>query len=287
MKNAKNAKNAKNVHNNLSDYSHYMLHNSSNYKPSIKNSVLEILNKFVEVIIEYMRFISEKLAIKNKRYNKFIFERGLKTLINVFSIIFYYTKNLELSFYHTQKAYYFYIEFIEQISDDNVTFLQLSSKDAILFVYKKTIFELNNDYKKNIKELSLEEKYILGTVDLYINIYKGISLYIMNHNRFNFENKKDYINTSCNLIKNISETLNKHKMNFDEIDCIYEFTTLIYNTKMEIADFFNLLNEFIENICLKKKIDENIIKHKIYDVKIRDFINNNELNKIMEYIFSN
>ena len=280
----KNVKNVKNVHNNLSDYSHYMLHNTLNYKPSIKNSVLEILNKFIEVILEYMRFISEKVAKKNKKYNNFLFERGLKTLIHVFSIIFYYTKNLELSFYHTQKAYYFYIEFIEQISDDNITFLQLSSKDAILFVYKKTIFELNNDYKKNIKELSLEEQNILETVNLYINMYKSMVLYTMNHN---YENKKDYINTSCNVIKNISETLNKNKMNYEQIDCIYEFTTLLYNKKIEIVDFFNLLDEFVKKINLKKKIDENIIKYKIYDVKMSDFINNNELNKIVEHIFSN
>jgi hypothetical protein len=99
-----------------------------------------------------MRFISEKTTMKNKLYYKFIFERGIETLLHVFSIIFYYTKNLELTFYHTQKAYYFYIEFIEQISDDNVTFLQLSSRDAVMFVYKKTIFDINNEYKKNIKE---------------------------------------------------------------------------------------------------------------------------------------
>ena len=280
----KNVKNVKNVNNNLSDYSHYLLHNTSNYKPSIKNSVLEILNKIVEVILEYMCFISEKVTKKNKKYNKFIFERGLKKLIHVFSNIFYYTKNLELSFYHTQKAYYFYIEFIEQISDDNITFLQLSSKDAILFVYKKTIFELNNECKKNTKEQSLEEKNILRTVNLYINMYKGMVLYIMNHNN---EHKKDYLNTSCNLIKNISETLNKNKMNYEQIDCLYEFTTLLYNTKIEIVDFFHLLDEFIKKINLKKKIDENIIKYKFYDVKINDFINNNELNKIVEHIFSN
>lgn len=58
-----------------------------------------------------------------------------------------------------KKAYYFYIEFIEQISDNNVTFLQLSSRDAILFVYKRTIFELNNEYIKNIKELTIAEKH--------------------------------------------------------------------------------------------------------------------------------
>lgn len=279
----KNVKNIKNVNNNLSDYSHYMLYNSLNYNPLIKNSVFEILNKFVEVIIEYMHFISEKLAKKHKRYNKFIFERGLKTLIHIFSIIFYFTKNLELSFYHTQKAYYFYIEYIEQISDDNITFLQLTSRDAILFVYKKTIFELNNDCKKNIKEPNIEEKNILKTVNLYINMYKNIVLYIINHN---CENKNDYINTSCNLIKNISETINKNKINYEQIDCVYEFITFLSNIKIEVIDFLNLLDEFIKRLILKKKIDENTIKHKIHDLKISNFTNN-KLNMIIEHIFSN
>ena len=70
------------------------------------------------------------------------------------------TGYLELSFYHTQKAYYFYIEYIEQISDDNITFLQLTSRDAILFVYKKTIFELNNDCKKKILKNPILKKKI-------------------------------------------------------------------------------------------------------------------------------
>jgi hypothetical protein len=34
--------------------------------------------------------------MKNKPYYRFIFERGIETLIHVFSCIFYYTKNLEL-----------------------------------------------------------------------------------------------------------------------------------------------------------------------------------------------
>jgi hypothetical protein len=277
-------KNAKNINNNLSDNSHYMLYNSLNYKQFIKNSVFEISNKLIEVILEYMCFLSEKVIKKNKKYNKFIFERGLNTLIHVFLNLFYNTKNLELSFYHTQKAYYFYIEFIEQISDDNITFLQLSSKDAILFVYKKTIFELNNECKKNIKELNIEEINILKTVNLYINMYKNIVFYTMN---FNCENKNDYINTSCNLIKNISETINKNKLNYEQIDCVYEFTTLLYNTKIEIVDFFHLLDEFINKINLKKKIDENTIKYNINILKISNFTNNNELNMIVEQIFSN
>jgi hypothetical protein len=167
MKNSKND-------NSLSENSNYLLYNVANYKVSIDNSVTEILTKFVRVIVEYMRFISEKITMKNKQYYKFIFERGIETLMHIFSIIFYYTKNLELTFYHCQKAYYFYIEFIEQISDDNVTFLQLSSRDAILFVYKKTIFDLHNEYRKNIPEPTIEEKNILSIVVSNTYIYKNI-----------------------------------------------------------------------------------------------------------------
>lgn len=285
MKNAKNTTN-KLSNNSLSDTSNFILYNITNYKPVIENSVSEILTKFVEVIIEYMRFISEKIMMKNKPYYRFIFERGLETLIHVFSVIFYYTKNLELTFYHTQKAYYFYIEFIEQISDDNVTFLQLSSRDAILFVYKKTIFDLNNEYKKNIEEPSIEEKNILATVDMYTYIYKNIVLFIINHNGFKYENKNDYINTSCDAIEFISETLNKNKIKQNYIECVYLFITVLIDKKIEILDFFKVLDQFIKRIITKKKFDEKVIKNKIYDSEINNFINNNELDMIVEWIFS-
>jgi hypothetical protein len=285
MKHSKNTT-IKLTNNNVGDNSHYILYNTSNYKAVIKNSVSEILTKFVEVIIEYMMFISEKIMMKNKPYYRFIFERGIETIIHVFSVIFYYTKNLELTFYHTQKAYYFYIEFIEQISNDNVTFLQLSSRDAILFVYKKTIFDLNNEYRKGIQEPTSEEKNILAIVDTYTHIYKSIVLFIINHTDFKYENKNEYINTSCNAIVFISETLNKNKIKSNHIECVYLFITLLDDKKIDMLDFFRLLDEFIKKVISKKKFDEKIIKNKIYDSEINNFVNHNELNKIVEWIFS-
>jgi hypothetical protein len=289
MKNSKNTS-SKLTNITLSDTSQFILYNTSNYKAVINNSVSEILTKFVEVIIEYMRFISEKIIMKNKSYYRFIFERGIETLIHVFSVIFYFTKNLELTFYHTQKAYYFYIEFIEQISDDNITFLQLSSRDAILFVYKKTIFDMNNEYKKNIQEPTSEEKIILSTVDSYTHIYKSVVLFLINHNDFyklvKYENKNEYIQSSCNSIEFISETLNKNKIKSNYIECVYLFITLLDDKQIEILDFFRLLDEFIKKAISKKKIDEKLIKNKIYDSELSNFINNNELNKIVEWIFS-
>lgn len=272
--------------NSLSDNSNYILYNTLNYKPTIDYSISDILTKFVSVNIEYMRFISEKITMKNKPYYKFIFERGIETLIHVFSIIFYYTKNLELTFYHTQKAYYFYIEFIEQISDDNVTFLQLSSRDAIMFVYKKTIFDINNEYRKNFKEPSIEEKNILALLDSYTYIYKSIVQFIINHVDFKYDNKLIYINNCCDKIDSIAEILNKNKTKKGVIECIYLFTNLLADKQMEINSFFTLLDEFIKKILSKKKPDDKIIKHNIYDSEINVFIINNEFNKIVDWLLT-
>ena len=110
------------------DINSYLLYNVNNYKQQIENSQEEILRKFVSVIIEYLNFISEKITMKNKLYYKFILERGLETLIHTFSFIFYYTKNLELTFYHTQKAYYFYLEFIEQMVQWEIPYTLIFTK---------------------------------------------------------------------------------------------------------------------------------------------------------------
>ena len=274
-----------NQKNTLSENSYFILHNSLNYKDKINNSLVEIMNKFVEVILEYMRLISDKITMKNKLHYHFIIKRGIETIIHVFSVIFYYTKNLELTFYHSQKAYYFYIEFIEQISDDNMTFLQLSSRDAVMFVYKKTIFELNNEYKKKIQEPICEEKTLLKMFNLYKDTYKKIIMYIINHDDFKHETKTDYIYICCNSIETINKELHKNKLNQSYIECVYLFTSLLNDKKLDILDFSKLLDTFVKKITNKKKIDENIIKHKINDLEITTFIHNNELNNPIEWIF--
>ena len=127
-----------------------VLYDVTNYKPNINDNSVYILDKYTNILIDFYNLFKEKIKTKQKEFFIFLFERGLDTIIHVFLTILFYTKNVELTYYHSQKAYYFYIEFIEQISNDNVSFLQLSSRDAVLFVYKKTIYEINNDYKKKI-----------------------------------------------------------------------------------------------------------------------------------------
>ncbi len=253
--------------NNPMDFGNYVLYNTDNYKPQITNSLQEILNKFSEILIEYMRFISEKIKIKNKRHYVFIFERGIETLIHVFTMIFYYTKNLDLTFFHSQKAYYFYIEFIEQISDDNITFLQLSSRDAVVFVYKKTIYDINNDYKKTCAPLTGEENVIMDVLNSYMTIYKKISSYIINNPRFIFDKKEECINSACDKLVHITSLINKNKNKVKNPfgESIYLFIKLLIKEQVSIPLFFTTLEEFIKCVQIKKKgiVDEPILINKI------------------------
>jgi hypothetical protein len=155
-----------------SQSSQYTLLNISNFNKIMTSSIKNVLEKYVLLIIEYNNFISEKINIKNKKYYEFIYNRGLDTISHVFSMILFYTKNLDITYYHSQKSFYFYVEFIEQIIDIQHSFLQLSSRDASIFVYKKTIYEINNEYRKSIdsnKETNANE---LEIINLYIEIYK-------------------------------------------------------------------------------------------------------------------
>lgn len=271
------------------EYSQYLLNNVSNYKNIIQNTPCEIVTKLTKVLIEYMRLISEKNNIKNKQYYIFIFERGIETLIHIFSIIFYYTKNLELSFYHTQKAYYFYIEFIEQISDDTITFLQLSSRDALMFVYKKTIFEINNDIKKKCISLTKDEKIIISYIDGNMPIYKKIVSFMLAHKDFKYENKLEYINICCDKIQELTIILNR----YNKKESIYLFINLLENKNLEspilICQFFKLLEEFIikSKVQINKKAnkEKNLI-NKIYDCSTNNYINEYGTSSLIEYIFT-
>ena len=135
----------------ISIMSQYSLHNLENYNHILTSTCEEIQLKYNNLITEYLFFVIENIHFKNEAFYKFIIQRGLITITNVFNVILFYSKNLDMSYYHSQKAFYFYVEFIGQISADQHTFLQLSSRDAIMFVYKKTIFDINNECKK--KEL--------------------------------------------------------------------------------------------------------------------------------------
>lgn len=261
------------------DVDEYALINPNNYNTIIANTVNEITIKYVTLITEYMRFISEKIKVKRHEHFKFIIEKGIDTLSHIFSLIYYYTKNLDLTFYHCQKAYYFYIEFTEQISDEQINFLQLSSREAVLFVYKKTIYDLHKEYKKNEQLLISEEKTILATLDSFIKFNKIVTNSIIYSNLFQNNNKVEYIKLYCEKIMTLNMQILKCQLTLDYIDCVCILVSK-FSHHMECNNFephimFDVLTRFIKQLEPKKqKISVEQIKNKIQINEINDFFTN-------------
>ena len=141
----------------------------------------------------------------------------------------YYTKNLDVAYYHSQKSFYFYIEFIGQISEDQHTFLQLNSRDAMMFVYKKTIYEINNEIKKQLVYPNADISAKLDILNINITILTKIISYMVNGFDFLKENKKDTFKLFIKKIEKICEKLNNEKINNDAYHTIYKFTDTICN----------------------------------------------------------
>jgi hypothetical protein len=161
------------------------LQNVENYKKDVytninNNSIIsenhnemDTYMKYVNVINQYLLFGIETIKNKNLEYLKYILIKGLFTISHVFKMLLLFTRNLDLTYYHCQKSYSYYIEFIGQIGDDAVTYLQLNSKDAAFFVYKKTIFDINQEYKKNYYETKAEEKKN-KIISIFIDTYNKL-----------------------------------------------------------------------------------------------------------------
>lgn len=282
----KPSKNLSNDKSNASSNSNYALYNIANYKPNIDNTIHELIYTFVRAIVECLRFMSEKIFIKDKIHYKFVLEKGIETIIHVFSVIFYYTRNLELTFYHTLNARNIYIEYIDQISDDNKLFLRLSSRDAIITVYRKTIGEINNEYRKKLPEPSSENKLMLDIIDYCSQIYKKNIHFIINHKEFRCDNISDIVNTSCKLLDKLKENISNMKLKINYIECLYLFIDFISDNNISISEFFILTDEFIKKISIKRKIDEHAIKNKIYDPELKNYIMDNDMNKIVDFIIT-
>jgi len=152
------------------------INNNNNNNNSImaeNHNEMDTYMKYVNVINQYLLFGIETIKNKNSEYLKYILIKGLFTISHVFKMLLLFTQNLDLTYYHCQKSYSYYIEFIGQIGDDAVTYLQLNSKDAALFVYKKTIFDINHEYKKNYYETKTEE-IKNNIVSMLIEMYNKI-----------------------------------------------------------------------------------------------------------------
>lgn len=242
--------------NNLNNLNNsYSLTNLNNYKKNLENDIVSILDKFLKLEMEFIKYILEIHKIKNICYKKFIIIRGLETIIHVFNFILLYTNNLEITNYHTHKAIYFYVEFIQQISSDENSFLQLNSNDAIMYVYKKTIFEINNEFRKNTnnslkKENNKDLLMKIDTINNLLSVLKNILIYILNT-----QEDLKFLDTSLNIYEEICLSIINSKLNMP-LSKVYLLIVKNLSTNQISNEKYLYINKLLVkliNSCISEK----------------------------------
>jgi hypothetical protein len=205
------------------------------------------MSKYNELIIDYLKYIYSTIKISNKDYFLFIINRGLHTVNHVFNLLLLYTRNLELIDFHIKKAYLYYVEFVGQISEDNNSYLQLSSKDAMLFVYKKTIFELNNDFRKKEHFSSPIQKSFLVIYD-YIKLNTKIINHIFNYNN---KSEKEYLKIKKQMNKTMKIYI-KSSSNRELIELFINYIIVLKQNE-EFMNYYRLFINKLNKINKQKK----------------------------------
>tara|TARA_Y100000287_G_scaffold77128_1_gene61077 strand:+ start:1031 stop:1864 length:834 start_codon:yes stop_codon:yes gene_type:complete len=260
----------------MSNSDKFSLHNMDNYNSKLNSLNNEITNEFCKIINEYLFHINDNILIQNIQYYIFIIIRGLNMLKHIFNMLLLYTKNLKLTVHHCKKAYLFYVEFIGQIGNDNHSYLQLNSKDAMLFVYKKTIFEINNEYRKQYEINNSIEEILFKYINKFTALYVEIIEYVIDNDNMKSEKKLNYImyvqKMSSKIVNKIILSNKNVSSKIEICDKYIYYKNLLQTKNIEIDEclFFNLSNFFI-----KKIQNISITEKRIYEKLYNDFSNNN------------
>jgi len=112
-----------------------------------------IFPHYVRIMNEYLNhFTGSDKYKKGDKDRKYLLLNGFSTLTHVFKITLN-CETIELAIENTEKAIYYYTQFIEQMEENIMHDLNVSSNNASLFVYKKTIQHLLPDANAPAKNI--------------------------------------------------------------------------------------------------------------------------------------
>lgn len=200
----------------------FVLSNQANYSTKITSMYSDIVLSYCNLINFYVSYSIENMNIKDKE----IFFTGLNVIQHVFRLILLYTKNLELTNFNTQQGIYYYVEYISQITDreDNI-FFNLSIKDAVIYVYTRTIFEIKKHFCHPTSE---DEMLVFQKVISATNNYKKV-LNLASVDLFECE-PKDVKEKLCNLLSTFTN------VSYDNNDILDNMYKQGYDTSIQFLD---------------------------------------------------
>jgi hypothetical protein len=141
------------------------------------------------IFLEYLKIINEYMFHykKSAKYNNhekdqsYLFLNGINVLTHIFKLVLHQTNKPIVALENMQSSIYYYTQFIDQMDENIMYDLNVSSNSASLFLYKKAV--------ENISEHSLDipiQRDVAINLSNLITIYKSlIELYTITEEALN------------------------------------------------------------------------------------------------------
>ena len=208
-------------------------HNLNEFFLSNKEIIYKFIIKYITLINDFLNYSINNQKVTNINFFKNYIYHGLNSITHIFKYTLLRSGNIDYTYEITQKSFIDYNEFIHQIKDIDTTHINLTTTDAIIFLYKRSIFKDIDQIKTNLQ---------------IHNIMTILNEFIITHNE---------------LLKHYIENLYLYDNNFDTFtDCIYIFTesSLLINNLNNVHNTKNILLYCISQKCNFCKLINLLIK---------------------------
>lgn len=126
----------------------------------------QLFSQYINILNEYLLSFSKSTTCsKLGNDRQYLLINGLNTLTHIFNIVLQQTANYNLALERMQQGIDYYIPFIEQMKENILQDLNISSNSASIFVYKKTIGDMRLSLNQTINE---EQRDLLYKIQNFI-----------------------------------------------------------------------------------------------------------------------
>ena len=209
-----------------------------------KTNKQQIIEKYCLIVEEFINKIKTSEIILKSSQSIFSLSVGLNSIHRVFEYTLLKTKQIDMAFYTAQQSYYYFLEYIEQINNSQLV-NNLNHKDAVMFVYKKAIFDVHDG---DISDKSTPLSNIISLTNtinisdkewrtLFIRISKFINTFLSWHNYlYDFDFRIDI----CNRF------LRKYLLNIERLDFItYYLEYMHQNIPVNKEKYIEILDQML------------------------------------------
>ena len=247
-----------------------------------------IAETYVVLMKNFFDSVSKSNNMKELNFTVSSLCIGIHSIHRVFEYAIMKTKNIERAVYYAQQTYSYYLEYMNQIHQSDLS-QNLNHIDAVLFVYKKTIFELSNGTSNDITTiLTLNNHSIVIDDDecrtLFLNISKIMNiLFHFSNTNIDFYHRKTICDT---YLGNFLWHINNMDLSMSYLEIIQQKISLQFDVYEELLKEIIekhekqrrykhkqlTMSQHNEHILMKFYVEESVFKEKFEYGNMKEFV---------------